>query len=632
MTDEHIPRRAKPGPDDTAQDRGPYADGPHSREARMSDQPRVLGGRYELGRIIGRGGMALVSQARDLRLGRDVAIKELRTDLAGDPTFQARFRREAQAAAGLNHPNIVSVYDTGEEMDPQSQTPVPYIVMELVQGRTLRDILRDGRKILPRRALEFTVGVLEALAYSHKSGIIHRDIKPANVMLTSTGIVKVMDFGIARAVSDTSSTMTQTAAVIGTAQYLSPEQARGESVDARSDLYSTGCLLYELLVGRPPFQGDSPVSVAYQHVRERPVPPSQLDPEVTSAMDAVVLKALAKNPDDRYPDAEAMRDDVTRILEGRPVLAGPPLAAPGVTSANQPTEVMATIAAPAVADELPPEDDDAEDAEKPKNRARLWWTIAIVALVIVGIVATVFLMQQRDTGPKQVQVPALTNETQAQAESSLQALGLTPVVETFNGANDTTVGRVTQTDPVAGTTVDEGSKVTLRVNVGPKMIQVPTGLTGLTFEEAKQRLVDAGFNAASITPVDAQDEPSTAKADSVVKVSPAEGTQAAATDIITLSVATGRATVPYVRGMTYDSAVSELRTAGFTKFTREDQVSTDASLSAGQVITTRPAADTRVDKTATVTIIVAKDAPSPSPSPTSSSPSASPSSSPTSTP
>ena len=597
----------------------------------MNDQPRTLGGRYQLGKVIGRGGMAQVRQATDSRLGREVAVKQLRLDLASDSLFQARFRREAQSAAGLNHPNIVSVYDTGEETDP-SGVMVPYIVMELVEGRTLRDILREHLPILPQRALEMTQGVLDALSYSHKSGIVHRDIKPANVMLTQSGLVKVMDFGIARAVADTSATMTQTAAVIGTAQYLSPEQARGETVDARSDIYSAGCLLYELLVGRPPFQGDSPVSVAYQHVRERPVPPSQLDPEVTSAMDAVVLKALAKNPDDRYPDAEAMRDDVTRILEGRPVLAGPPLAAPGVTSANQPTEVMATIAAPAVADELPPEDDDAEDAEKPKNRARLWWTIAIVALVIVGIVATVFLMQQRDTGPKQVQVPALTNETQAQAESSLQALGLTPVVETFNGANDTTVGRVTQTDPVAGTTVDEGSKVTLRVNVGPKMIQVPTGLTGLTFEEAKQRLVDAGFNAASITPVDAQDEPSTAKADSVVKVSPAEGTQAAATDIITLSVATGRATVPYVRGMTYDSAVSELRTAGFTKFTREDQVSTDASLSAGQVITTRPAADTRVDKTATVTIIVAKDAPSPSPSPTSSSPSASPSSSPTSTP
>ncbi|MFZ2428327.1 MAG: protein kinase, partial [Propioniciclava sp.] len=203
----------------------------------MTDQPRILGGRYQIGQIIGRGGMALVSKARDLRLGRDVAVTELRIDLAGDPTFQERFRREAQAAAGLNHPNIVSVYDTGEETDPHSETRVPFIVMELVEGRTLRDILREGRPLLPQRSLEFTVGVLDALAYSHKAGIVHRDIKPANVMLTTTGAVKVMDFGIARAVSDTFSTMTQTAAVIGTAQYLSPEQARGETVDARSDIY-----------------------------------------------------------------------------------------------------------------------------------------------------------------------------------------------------------------------------------------------------------------------------------------------------------------------------------------------------------------------------------------------------------
>ena len=621
MSEQHVPRRARLEPDAT-------------REDSMTDQPRILGGRYEIGRVIGRGGMALVSQARDLRLGRDVAVKELRIDLAGDPTFQERFRREAQAAAGLNHPNIVAVYDTGEELDPQTRTHVPYIVMELVEGRTLRDILREGRPILPQRALEFTAGVLDALAYSHKAGIIHRDIKPANVMLTTTGTVKVMDFGIARAVSDTSSTMTQTAAVIGTAQYLSPEQARGESVDARSDIYSTGCLLYELLVGRPPFQGDSPVSVAYQHVRERPVPPSQLDPEVTSAMDAVVLKALAKNPDDRYATAEDMRDDVTRILEGRPVMATPPLAGVGGTTVNQPTEVLATVSSPLPpASEVAPEEDAAAVAEeeKPKSRARLWWTIAIVALVVIGAIATFLLMQQRDAGPKQIQVPPLTNQTQAQAESSLQALGLMPVVENFNGSNDATVGRVTQTDPVAGTTVSEGSKVTLRVNVGPKMIQIPTGLTGLAFDDAKQRLVSAGFNAASITPVEAQDEPSTAKAGSVVKVSPAEGSQAAATDIITVSVATGRASVPYVRGMTYDNAVAELKTAGFTKITREDQVSSDPDLSPGQVITTRPGADTRLDKTATVTIIVAKAASSPSPSPTSSSPSASPTSSPTST-
>ena len=261
----------------------------------MTSQPKLVGGRYELGELLGRGGMAEVHRALDLRLGRPVAVKELRADLANDPTFQARFRREAQSAAGLNHPTIVAVYDTGEETDPVTGSSIPYIVMELVEGQTLRDVLREGRKLLPERALELTVGVLDALSYSHKAGIVHRDIKPANVMLTPNGQVKVMDFGIARAVADTSATMTQTAAVIGTAQYLSPEQARGETVDARSDIYSAGCLLYELLVGRPPFIGDSPVSVAYQHVREAPQPPSQLDPEITPDIDAITLKALAKD-------------------------------------------------------------------------------------------------------------------------------------------------------------------------------------------------------------------------------------------------------------------------------------------------------------------------------------------------
>ncbi len=291
----------------------------------MTGNPTTVGGRYELGELLGRGGMAEVRRAVDRRLGRPVAVKQLRADLAIDPTFQARFRREAQSAAGLNHPTIVAVYDTGEETDPLTGTSIPYIVMELVEGPTLRDVLRDGRKILPERALELTQGVLDALSYSHKAGIIHRDIKPANVMLTQSGAVKVMDFGIARAVADTSATMTQTAAVIGTAQYLSPEQARGETVDARSDIYSAGCLLYELLVGRPPFVGESPVSVAYQHVREAPVPPSQLDPVITPDIDAVTLKALAKDPADRYQSAREMKADLARVLAGQQATAVVPL-------------------------------------------------------------------------------------------------------------------------------------------------------------------------------------------------------------------------------------------------------------------------------------------------------------------
>ena len=288
--------------------------------------PRV-GGRYELGELLGRGGMAEVRKGTDVRLGRVVAVKRLRTDLASDPTFQARFRREAQSSASLNHPAIVSVYDTGEEVGTEADgpgshgVPQPYIVMEYVAGRTLREILREGRKILPERALEITSGVLAALDYSHRAGIVHRDIKPANVMLTPSGDVKVMDFGIARALADASSTMTQTAAVVGTAQYLSPEQARGETVDSRSDVYSTGCLLYELLTGRPPFVGDSPVSVAYQHVREQAPPPSSIDEDLPPEIDAIVMKSLTKSVEDRYQSAAAMRADIERFLAGKPVVA-----------------------------------------------------------------------------------------------------------------------------------------------------------------------------------------------------------------------------------------------------------------------------------------------------------------------
>lgn len=280
------------------------------------DSTTLLGGRYELEGLLGRGGMADVRIGRDLRLGRTVAVKQLKSELAADPTFQERFRREAQSSAALNHPSIVAVYDTGEAPDAAG-TSIPYIVMELVEGQTLREVLRDGRKILPERALSITADVLSALDYSHRAGIIHRDIKPANVMLTPEGKVKVMDFGIARAIADASSAMTQTAAVIGTAQYLSPEQARGETVDARSDIYSAGCLLYELLAGRPPFVGESPVSVAYQHVREEARPPSQYNPDVTASIDHIVAKSLAKRTEDRYQSAGDMRRDIERVIGGQ---------------------------------------------------------------------------------------------------------------------------------------------------------------------------------------------------------------------------------------------------------------------------------------------------------------------------
>ena len=284
----------------------------------------LVGGRYERGPVIGRGGMAEVRRGRDVRLGRDVAIKELREDLARDPSFQARFRREAQAAASLDAPGIVGVYDTGED-----ERDVPWIVMEYVEGRTLREVLTSEGRLLPQRAMEVTADVCAALDVAHAAGTVHRDIKPGNVMLTSRGEVKVMDFGIAQAAAGNNATQTSQSAVIGTAAYLSPEQARGEHVDGRSDVYSTGCLLYELVTGAPPFVGDSAVAIAYQHVREDPVPPSEFDPTLPAQqaanLDAVILKAMAKNPANRYQSADLMREDLLRAVAGLPVQATPVL-------------------------------------------------------------------------------------------------------------------------------------------------------------------------------------------------------------------------------------------------------------------------------------------------------------------
>src|SRR4051794_12928869 len=287
----------------------------------MATDARLLGGRYELGDVLGYGGMAEGHLGRDVRLGREVAVKVLRPDLARDPSFQGRFRREGQAAGSLNHPAIVAVYDTGE--DREGGVSTPYIVMEYVEGRTLREVLEAEGRLLPQRALELTAQICAALDQAHRAGIVHRDVKPGNVMLTPAGEVKVMDFGIARAVTGTAATMTQTAAVFGTAHYLSPEQARGEHVDARSDIYSTGCLLYELLTGAPPFTGESAVAVAYQHVREDPLPPSQVEPDVPATIDAIVLVAMAKNAANRYASAADMRADLERALAGRPVHAHP---------------------------------------------------------------------------------------------------------------------------------------------------------------------------------------------------------------------------------------------------------------------------------------------------------------------
>ena len=589
----------------------------------MTDEPTLVGGRYELGGVLGRGGMAEVRSALDRRLGRQVAVKQLRTDLATDPTFQARFRREAQSAAGLNHPTIVAVYDTGEETDPRTGVSIPYIVMELVEGPTLRDVLRDGRKILPERALELTQGVLDALSYSHKAGIIHRDIKPANVMLTPTGGVKVMDFGIARAVADTSATMTQTAAVIGTAQYLSPEQARGETVDARSDIYSAGCLLYELLVGRPPFVGESPVSVAYQHVREAPVPPSQLDPVITADIDAVTLKSLAKDPADRYQSAREMKADISRVLAGQQATAVVPrVLAP--TPDLTPTRLATApaVAATAVV---------SEEEDEPR-RSRAGMVVGIVALVLLLLGGGAYGLW-RAFGPSttpvvaQVEVPSVLTYTEPQARDQLTRAGLRAEVRRENGSEDTT-GTITAQDPIGGTQAVANSVVTLTLNVGPETGTIPDDLVGTDVDDAERALDEAGF--ANVSREAASTEEADAEEGEVLQVDPDEGDSAELDAKVTLTYATGKSEVPVLTGKTPAQAESDARVAGFGNVRVVEQETADET--AGVVFKQSPQAGSQQARSQRITLTVAV-APAPTPEPTppaeSPSPTASPSTSPT---
>ena len=604
----------------------------------------MIGDRYVLGPLLGRGGMAEVRRARDTRLERDVAIKRLKADLAGDPIFQERFRREAHAAAGLNHPNIVSVFDTGESYDEVSGLMIPYIVMELVVGHTLREILHDGRKIQPVKALELTQCVLDALDYSHRHGIIHRDIKPANVMLTNNGQVKVMDFGIARAVSDTAASMTQTASVIGTPQYLSPEQIRGEKVDRRSDLYSTGCLLYELLTGKPPFEGDSPVSLAYQHVRATPVPPSQIDPLVSPQMDAIVLKALAKNPNDRYQTAQEMRDDIARLLAGQKVQAQipPPVEDDMETMAlpnDDKTQVMpsrgtATRPARALASE--------EDEEPTSNLGKIIAIIvAIVLVIVVAVAGVVYYFANKGeenplpvvTSNGQVQVPAVKTMNQQAATQALEKRGLKADPQPYHGADDSTLNTVTDQNPADGTMVAPGSVVTLSINIGPEKFQIPD-VTDQPEDDAKAQLAPTFSNV--VTQEMAADTVDIA-AGTVVKMDPAAGGMAAKDQPITLYVATGNVTLPTTLQETADGqSVSQndalliLGNLGFSSGdVKIEEVITDA-VPPGYVVRVDPLTGSVVSKGTPITLYIAKEAPdtptvNPPPPPDTASPGTSPS-------
>ncbi|GGX16973.1 Stk1 family PASTA domain-containing Ser/Thr kinase [Streptomyces lomondensis] len=575
------------------------------------EEPRRLGGRYELGQVLGRGGMAEVYLAHDTRLGRTVAVKTLRADLARDPSFQARFRREAQSAASLNHPAIVAVYDTGE--DYIDNVSIPYIVMEYVDGSTLRELLHSGRRLLPERAMEMTIGILQGLEYAHRNGIVHRDIKPANVMLTRNGQVKVMDFGIARAMGDSGMTMTQTAAVIGTAQYLSPEQAKGEQVDARSDLYSTGCLLYELLTVRPPFVGDSPVAVAYQHVREEPQAPSVFDPEITPEMDAIVLKALVKDPDYRYQSADEMRADIEACLDGQPVAATAAMGAVGYGGYpdDQPTTALRADSGAGATSMLPPMSpddggygyDDRPDRRRQQQRKSSTSTILLVVAGILVLVGAILIGRWAFSGSggasdDTIAAPNFVGETQQNAKKLATNADL-ELSFTSKPCDDQAKGNICSQNPTAGTDVKKGDTIALVVSTGAPKVTVPD-VTGLTYEKAKAELEDKGFV------VDQKTEESDRTPGVVIKQDPSGDTEQEKGSTITLTVAkeAEKSTVPDVLGQSCDAAKQQMQASSLVGTCTEVETGDDNQV--GKVIATTPQAGTSVDKNSSVTIQIGK--------------------------
>jgi len=537
--------------------------------------PQHLSDRYEIGEILGFGGMSEVHLARDLRLHRDVAIKVLRADLARDPSFYLRFRREAQNAAALNHPAIVAVYDTGEA--ETATGPLPYIVMEYVDGVTLRDIVHTEGPMPAKRAIEVIADACQALNFSHQHGIIHRDVKPANIMISKASAVKVMDFGIARALADANS-VTQTAAVIGTAQYLSPEQARGEKVDARSDVYSLGCVLYEILTGEPPFVGDSPVAVAYQHVREDPVPPSQRHKDISPELDAVVLKALAKNPDNRYQSAAEMRADLVRVHSGE---------APEAPKVFTDAERTSLLSSPPSHHSTEPVDQVArplpEDAEREEGGGSVGrWLIAVAVLAVLTVVVTVAI-NMFGGSTRDVQVPDVQGKERNEAIAALQNAGF-KTRDQQKSDSEIPPQRVIDTNPAAGSWVGAGDEILITVSSGPEQREI-VDCKNLSYAACVQKLTDAGFGKFKPS-----QSPSTPEMkDKVLATIPPANQTSAITNEITIVVGQGPESkpVPDVKNQTAESAAQVLTASGFGKSV---VVEVDSSTSKGQVVGTVPAA------------------------------------------